>query len=97
MRYEPHRAGVARYLRSSPELGRLLADRAGDGADAARAAAPVDSGDYAASIHTEDAGIVTLGSLSPRQGYRVVADAEHAVFVELRDHPLQSAIDAIEG
>lgn len=97
MRYEPNHAGPARYLRSSPELGRLLASRADDGADAVRAAAPVDTGDYASSIHTEDGGVVSVGGLSPRQSYRVVADAEHAVFVELRDHPMQSAIDAIEG
>ncbi|MGH3992728.1 MAG: HK97 gp10 family phage protein [Pseudonocardiaceae bacterium] len=97
MRYEPNHAGVARYLATSRDLGRLLAFRAGDGADAARAAAPVDTGDYAASIHAEDAGVVTVGGLSPRQSYRVVADSEHSVFVELADHPLQSAIDAIEG
>ena len=96
MRYRPNHAGPAHYLATSPKLGRLLASRADNGADAARAAAPVDSGDYAQSIHTEDGGVVSVGGLSPRQSYRVVADAEHSAFVELRDHPLQSAIDAIE-
>ena len=96
MRYKPDHAGVARYLRTSPELGALLAARADAGADADRAAAPVDTGDYAASIHTEDGGIVRVAG-SARQSHRVVADAPHSVFVELRDHPLQSAIDAIEG
>lgn len=97
MRYEPNHAGPARYLATSPELGRLLAARAEEGAIAARVAAPVQTGEYVESIHTEDGGLVSVGGLSPRQSYRLVADSEHAVYVELRDHPLQSAIDAIEG
>lgn len=97
MDYDPDYRGMGRYLRLSPGLGQLLADRAEIGAQAARATAPVDTGEYAASIHTEDGGIVKVGNLSARQSYRVVADADHSIFVELRDHPLQGAIDAIEG
>lgn len=100
MDYDPDYRGMARYLRLSPELGHLLADAAGRGVDAASAAAPVDTGSYVSSLRAEDGGIVKPGNLAARQSARVVADGtitDHAIFVELRDHPLQAAIDAIEG
>lgn len=100
MDYDPDYRGMARYLRLSPDLGQLLADRAEVGVHAAQAAAPVDTGNYASSLRAEDGGIVKPGALAARQSARVVADGsitDHAIFVELRDHPLQSAIDAIEG
>lgn len=97
MNYDPNYRDMGRYLRTSEDLGALLATRAEVGAVAARAAAPVDTGEYAASIHVERGPVVKLSSTAPRQSHRVVADAGHSIFVELRDHPLQAAVDAIEG
>lgn len=95
MDYKPDRKGLGAYLRQSPELRRLLHDAAEHGAAAARAAAPVDTGAYRDSIHAEDAGIDR-----DRQAARVVADIRYAADVEFRrgsHHPLQQAVNAIEG
>jgi hypothetical protein len=110
MRYDPNYRSMGHYLRTSRELGAALAAAAEVGAAAVRAVAPVGDpsdpwykhtgrspGEYLASIHTTDGPVVKPGNTAPRQSKRVVADAPHSIFVELRDHPLQAAIDAIEG
>lgn len=94
MDYKPDRKGIGAYLRTSPELRQLLHDAAEHGANAARAAAPVDSGAYRDSIHVEDVGIDR-----DRQAARVVADVRYAADVEFRAgsrRPLQAAVNAIE-
>lgn len=95
MDYKPERAGLREYLRQSRELNAVLRDAAEIGAQAARAAAPVDSGAYRDSIRVDDAGID-----NDRQAVRVVADIRYAADVEYRrdsPRPLGQAINAIEG
>lgn len=95
MDYKPDRAGLGRYLRESTELKALLHAAAEVGAQAARAAAPVDTGAYRESIRVEDAGIDR-----DRQAVRVVADIRYAADVEYRrgsHRPLGQAVNAIEA
>jgi hypothetical protein len=99
MDYKPDRQGMGLYLRTSPELAHLLMEAAEHGANAARAAAPVDSGAYRDSIRAEDAGIDSRGR-NARMATRVVADVPYAADVEFRSgsqRPLQAAVNAIEG
>jgi len=83
-------------------MARAVLAAAEHGADAARAAAPRDSGELAASIHVEYAGD-RGGARGDRVEAQVVADAPHAASVQFgtryqRAQPfLGAAIDAIEG
>lgn len=99
VRYVPDHEGVAGYL-LSPEVRRMLHDRAAGAAQYAAAIAPVESGAYAASIHTEDGG--TGGPKRDRAAARVVADVEYAAAVEFGNarvpphHTLAATIPMIE-
>ncbi|GAB3213319.1 hypothetical protein GCM10027294_43760 [Marinactinospora endophytica] len=77
MRVYINRTAIAGFG-SLPEVDRDLRRRAHQVAAAARAIAPRDTGAYAGSIHVE---------ALPPTGYRVIADVEHAVFVEWDTRP----------
>jgi hypothetical protein len=97
----PDRAGLGALLRG-PEIHELVMDRARGGAQYAARIAPVDTGEYAASIHADDGGLG--GPRHDRAVGLVVASAPHAAAVEwgnaARDqahHVLARTIDAIEA
>jgi len=82
-------AGMAALLKSD-DVRSFLTERAQRVASAAKAGAPVASGEYQNSIHLEQA-------TTDRAVVRVVADAEHALIVEARTGNLSRALDAAGG
>ncbi len=102
MRFEPNYRGMRNYLTGSPELRRVLRDRAELGAQHARSIAPVDTGEYVAGIGVEDGPIVGDGRFAPRQTVHLVAKADHSAAVEFgsrnvpAQHILAQCIDVIE-
>lgn len=76
-----------RELLNAPALERHLLDRAERAAAAARASAPVESGEYRDSIHAETVH-------TDRVVGRVVADVDYAVAVEAATRNLGRSIDA---
>ena len=80
--------GGMRELLSSPGLVADLAARGARVAAAAQSSAPVDSGAYQASIHTETVQHPT------RTVVRVVADVDYAMKVEADTGNLLRALDA---
>lgn len=84
-----NRAGVGAMLKS-PEMAAEMLRRAEAVAAAARASAPVDSGEYQAGIHAES---VT----TDRAVGRAIASAPHSAIVEAKTRNLGSAIDAAGG
>lgn len=79
-------AGIRALLRD-PGVRAMLAAHADRVASAAKSSAPVDTGEYLASIHRES---VT----TDRAVERVVADAPHAALVESRTGNLARALGA---
>lgn len=99
--YVPDYRGTGQLLKSS-DMARVVLAAAEVGADAARAAAPKDTGELAGSIRVEYAG-ENGGPKGDRVEAWIVADARHAAPVEFgtarqRAQPfLQAAIEAIEA
>lgn len=99
--YVPDHRGTGQILKSS-EMARVVLAAAEVGADAARAAAPKDTGELAASIHVEYGGD-SGGLKGDRVEALIVADARHAAAVQFgtkyqRAQPyLDAATEAIEG
>jgi hypothetical protein len=77
MKYNPDHAGVAAYLRTSPELAAELHRRALMGVATAAALAPRRTGALAASGHVEFDG-PNEGAKHDRMQYSVVFDVPHA-------------------
>lgn len=82
-------AGYKEIL-NSEGVGAMLLARVERAVPAARASAPVDSGDYRDGIEAE---VVT----TDRKVGRVVAKAAHSLAVESRSRNLGGAIDAAGG
>lgn len=78
--------GMGELLRSGGVAAEMHR-RAESVASAARSNAPVESGDYQASIHVEDA-------VTDRAVSRVVADIEYAAAVEAQHGTLARSLDA---
>ena len=79
-----------RDLLNDPGVRADLTRRMGPVESAAVAGAPVTSGDYRGSIHIEQA-------TTDRAVVRVVADSDHALFVEAKTGNLARALDAAGG
>lgn len=78
---------IQSYLDGGHGVDALLHQAASQVLSAAQSAAPVESGEYQASLHVEE-------DRTDRLVVRVVADAPHALVVEARDGVLARAIDA---
>lgn len=76
-----------REMLNSGEVRALLTGKASSVLSSAKANAPVDSGEYAASIHVEQA-------TTDRAVVRVVASAPHAFVVEANTGNLARALDS---
>jgi hypothetical protein len=85
-KYEPHRPGI-RDLLTLPGLDAVLMAEAERVAAKARANAPVDSGEYRASIVAR-----VVSGRTQRRAAEVAATAPHAAAVEARTRPLGRAI-----
>jgi hypothetical protein len=79
--------GIQSYLDGDHGVEGLLEARAAAVASAAKSSAPVDSGDYQASIHVETAH-------TDRMVKRVVADVSYAMVVEADTGNMARALDA---
>ena len=75
---------------NSGEVRDLCTERAQRSLEAARAAAPVASGAYRASLHLEQ-------DTTDRAVTRVVSDVDYAMVVEARTGNLARALDAAGG
>lgn len=78
---------VQSYLDGGHGVDSMLQAAASRVLSAAQSAAPVESGEYQASLHLET-------DHTDRMVVRVIADAPHALVVEARDGVLARAIDA---
>ena len=78
--------GIADVLNSS-KVRADLTSRAEAVLSAAQASAPVDTGDYKASLHIEQA-------TTDRAVVRVVSDVPHVMIVEAKTGNLSRALDA---
>ena len=86
---ELNSSGVRALLNDSG-VRAFLAGKADAVAAAARSSAPVDSGDYQASIHR-------VSATTDRAVERVVASAPHALGVEARTGNLARALASVGG
>lgn len=98
--YVPDHEGLQAYLMGSDVRNMLMA-RARGAAQYAQRIAPVETGEYAASIHAEDGGIG--GKKHDRAMVRIVATADHSAAVEwgnarhhTASHVLRQAGDVAE-
>lgn len=73
--FKLNHAGIQSYLDGGHGVSSLLDSKAAEVASRAKSGAPVDSGDYQASIHVETAH-------TDRMVKRVVADVPYAMIVE---------------
>jgi hypothetical protein len=89
--YEPDHAGMAAWLRS-PEAHAIVTDAAEHAADYVRAAAPVRTGRFRASV-----GVQQSHGYDGRAAADVVADVDYAVEVERNTHVLKRAAQIIES
>lgn len=79
MDYTPYHRETGQWLRESPQILEIVRDAAERGAEFLRSIAPVDTGDYLASIHVETGMDLFLGD---RQAAFVVATSAHAAALE---------------
>lgn len=83
-------AGVRELLRD-PGVARAVAEAAEKVAAAARASAPVQTGEYRDSIHVDSDN----SPIDGRARSRVIADAPHALIVESNTGNLARALGSI--
>lgn len=87
IRFVPNRSGIDE-LQRGPDLQRELRRRADRIADAARASAPVLTGEYRDSIHVEEEVV------DGKAVARVVASSDHAIYVEAETGNMTRSFDA---
>lgn len=84
MDYTPDHRETGRWLRESPEILAIVRGAAERGAEFLREIAPVDEGEYVASIHVETGMDLLRGD---RQAAFIVVDVPHAVAQEFPHAP----------
>lgn len=96
IRYQPDHAGVGELMRS-PEMLEMLEAKAQRGVDYARSIAPEATGEYRESLRVDS--VRRGGPARDRAEARVVADSDHAAYVEWQDdyHVLARTAAFIEG
>lgn len=96
VRYKADYAGTGQLMRSAEMLA-MLGEVAGHGAEFARSIAPRDTGEYADSIRVDSTR--RGGSHKDRAEAQIIADSDHAAYVEWRDgyHVLERTLAFLEG
>lgn len=84
-RIKLNHGGIQSYLDGGHGVSGLLHDKAEEFASRARSSAPVEEGEYQASIHVEEAH-------TDRLVVRVVADVDYAMVVEANTGNLARAL-----
>jgi hypothetical protein len=92
--FVPDHAGIAHILRSA-DMHEMVMDRTRAAAEFARRIAPVDTGDYQASIQAVDGGIG--GYRRDRPIGLVVASVPYSVYVEADAHVMSRTRDIAEA
>lgn len=96
VRYQPDYAGTGQLMRSIEMLA-VMEHIAEGGANYARVIAPRETGEYADSITVDSTR--RGGPHKDRAEARIVADSDHAAYVEWQDgyHVLERTLAFLEG